>query len=173
MSAARLKGWRNEELKAAQSQRIDESLESQGPSLESEPSKASFHLQTLDARPQTLDSARPEAERRQLTVMFCDLVGSTILSALLDPEELREVVRAYHETAQAPSLAMAGILPSTWAMGCWCTSAIPRPMKTTPSAPCGPGWRSWGASRPSMRNCHPLSKPAYRTPSRCIGIIRA
>jgi class 3 adenylate cyclase/predicted ATPase len=39
-----------------------------------------------------------EAERRQLTVMFCDLVGSTALSAQLDPEELREVVRAYQET---------------------------------------------------------------------------
>jgi class 3 adenylate cyclase len=35
----------------------------------------------------------PTAERRQLTVMFCDLVGSTALSAQLDPEELREVVR--------------------------------------------------------------------------------
>jgi class 3 adenylate cyclase/predicted ATPase len=41
----------------------------------------------------------PEAERRQLTVMFCDLVGSTDLSRRLDPEELREVVRAYQETA--------------------------------------------------------------------------
>ncbi len=37
-----------------------------------------------------------EAERRQLTVMFCDLVGSTALSARLDPEELREVIGAYH-----------------------------------------------------------------------------
>ena len=36
------------------------------------------------------------AERRQLTVMFCDLVGSTALSARLDPEDLREVVGAYH-----------------------------------------------------------------------------
>ena len=40
----------------------------------------------------------PEAERRQLTVLFCDLVGSTALSAQLDPEELREVVRAYQDT---------------------------------------------------------------------------
>jgi class 3 adenylate cyclase len=38
----------------------------------------------------------PAAERRQLTVMFCDLVGSTALSARLDPEELREVIGAYH-----------------------------------------------------------------------------
>ena len=42
-----------------------------------------------------------EAERRQLTVMFCDLVGSTDLSGRLDPEDLREVVRAYQEMAAA------------------------------------------------------------------------
>src|SRR5467141_1961570 len=39
-----------------------------------------------------------EAERRQLTVMFCDLVGSTALSSRLDPEDLREVYAAYHCT---------------------------------------------------------------------------
>ena len=38
------------------------------------------------------------AERRQLTVMFCDLVGSTALSARFDPEELREEIRAYQNT---------------------------------------------------------------------------
>src|SRR5256712_2832756 len=37
----------------------------------------------------------PDAERRQLTVLFCDLVDSTALSTQLDPEDLREVVRAY------------------------------------------------------------------------------
>ena len=37
----------------------------------------------------------PDAERRQLTVMFCDLVDSTTLSSQLDPEEYRDVVRAY------------------------------------------------------------------------------
>src|ERR671937_336942 len=35
------------------------------------------------------------AERRHLTVMFCDLVGSTALSARLDPEDMWEVIRAY------------------------------------------------------------------------------
>jgi class 3 adenylate cyclase/predicted ATPase len=39
------------------------------------------------------------AERRQLTVMFCDLLGSTELSSRLDPEDLREVIAAYHRTA--------------------------------------------------------------------------
>ena len=37
------------------------------------------------------------AERRQLTVMFCDLVGSTALSARLDPEDMRQVIRAYQD----------------------------------------------------------------------------
>ncbi len=40
--------------------------------------------------------APTDAERRQLTVMFCDLVGSTALAARLDPEDLREVIGAYH-----------------------------------------------------------------------------
>ena len=39
-----------------------------------------------------------QGERRQLTVMFCDLVGSTELSTRLDPEDLREVIRAYQDT---------------------------------------------------------------------------
>jgi class 3 adenylate cyclase/predicted ATPase len=45
--------------------------------------------------PETTIAVSP-AERRQLTVMFCDLVGSTALAARLDPEDLREVIAAYH-----------------------------------------------------------------------------
>lgn len=40
--------------------------------------------------------AQEEAERRQLTVMFCDIVGSTALSARLDPEDMRQVIKIYH-----------------------------------------------------------------------------
>jgi class 3 adenylate cyclase len=40
----------------------------------------------------------PDAERRQLTVLFCDLVDSTALASHLDPEDLRAVVRAYQAT---------------------------------------------------------------------------
>jgi len=51
------------------------------------------------SNPQAHNSTLPmSGERRQLTVMFCDLVGSTALSARLDPEELREVVQAYQQT---------------------------------------------------------------------------
>ena len=47
-------------------------------------------------------NAEPEGgERRQLTVLFCDLVGSTELSGRLDPEELQDLVRAYQEATAA------------------------------------------------------------------------
>jgi class 3 adenylate cyclase len=39
--------------------------------------------------------SEPIAERRQLSIMFCDLIGSTALSSRLDPEDLREVIRTY------------------------------------------------------------------------------
>jgi class 3 adenylate cyclase len=42
-------------------------------------------------------SAQDRAERRQVTVMFSDLVGSTALSARMDPEDLREVISAYQK----------------------------------------------------------------------------
>jgi class 3 adenylate cyclase/predicted ATPase len=51
------------------------------------------------AAPPGSRSAPTAAERRQLTVMFCDLVGSTALSTQLDPEDLREVIAAYHKRA--------------------------------------------------------------------------
>jgi class 3 adenylate cyclase/predicted ATPase len=58
---------------------------------------------STDARAETpVPTAQPalprEAERRQLTVMFVDLVGSTGLSGRLDPEEMRDVLRAYQNT---------------------------------------------------------------------------
>src|SRR5262249_40538735 len=50
------------------------------------------------------------AERRQLTVMFCDLVGSTALSTQLDPEELRTVILTYRETCAATIARFGGHL---------------------------------------------------------------
>jgi len=49
-----------------------------------------------DAAAEQASAVPTAAELRQLTVMFCDLIGSTSLSARLDPEDLREVIAAYH-----------------------------------------------------------------------------
>src|SRR5262249_35815914 len=49
----------------------------------------------------------PSAERRQVTIMFCDLVGSTALSARLDPEDMREIIGNYHRCC-AEQITKAG-----------------------------------------------------------------
>ena len=54
--------------------------------------------------------AASEAERRQLTVMFCDLVGSTALSIRYDPEDLREVIGAYHRCVTYTVARFAGFV---------------------------------------------------------------
>jgi class 3 adenylate cyclase/tetratricopeptide (TPR) repeat protein len=53
-------------------------------------------------------TAAAAAERRQLTVLFCDLVGSTALSARLDPEELRDIFGAYHACVRDAVARFAG-----------------------------------------------------------------
>src|SRR5215510_15234325 len=67
------------------------------------PTQPPFQRATQDTRRMPAESLptappAPEAERRQLTVLFCDLVDSTVLASRLDPEEWREVVRAYQDT---------------------------------------------------------------------------
>jgi class 3 adenylate cyclase len=69
------------------------------------------------AKPPFVDTATPSiapsatledrAERRQVTVMFCDLVGSTALSTRMDPEDLREVISAY-QTCVAETVGRLG-----------------------------------------------------------------
>ena len=51
-----------------------------------------------------------EAERRQLTVVFCDLVGSTALSARLDPEDMREVIASFQDISREVIEEYAGFI---------------------------------------------------------------
>ena len=54
------------------------------------------HLATVRVQ---APAQRPDAERRQLTVLFCDLVGSTALAVRLDPEDLSAVIRRFQATS--------------------------------------------------------------------------
>src|SRR5262249_33180507 len=100
-------------------------------------------LAETSAAPSATTGPRPQdaAERRQLTVMFCDLVGSTALSTRFDPEELREELRASQNAVSGVVARYDGFSPNTWATGCWSTSAIRGRMRTTPSGRCGRGWK--------------------------------
>src|SRR5262250_2596380 len=55
-------------------------------------------------------AASNDAERRQLTVMFCDLVGSTPLSTRFDPEDLRELIGVYHRAVADTVARFAGFV---------------------------------------------------------------
>ena len=55
--------------------------------------------QPVEKERESAASPGPKAERRQLTVMFCDLVGSTELSTRFDPEDLGEMIHAYQDVA--------------------------------------------------------------------------
>jgi hypothetical protein len=115
-------------------------------------------------------STRKEAERRQVTVMFCDLVRSTELAARLDPEELRDVLRAYQDVADGVRHS-GGPSPGTWVTGCSSTSAIPKLTRTTHRGQCAPlsgssprcgsctgGWRhDRGPERHSAPGAHRLA----------------
>jgi hypothetical protein len=61
-------------------------------------SSSEFKVSSSTQSP-TPSTQHPAAERRQLTVEFIDLIGSTALSARLDPEELREIIRTYQKTS--------------------------------------------------------------------------
>jgi class 3 adenylate cyclase/tetratricopeptide (TPR) repeat protein len=63
---------------------------------------------TAPASDSGADSTARDAERRQLTVLFCDLVGSTELSGQHDPEDLRELLRRYHDAMTEVVLRFGG-----------------------------------------------------------------
>src|SRR3989440_7931518 len=69
---------------------------------------------------------RDEAERRHLTVMICDLVGSTALSARLDPEDMGAVIDAYQATCARIMLSYDGFIADFRGDGIFAYFGYPR-----------------------------------------------
>jgi class 3 adenylate cyclase len=88
---------------------------------------ASAKAPTAEA-PSTLPPKSPQdtAERRQVTVMFSDLVGSTALSARMDPEDLREVISAYQKCVAATVQRFGGFVAKYMGDGVQIGAAIGR-----------------------------------------------
>jgi SAM domain (Sterile alpha motif) len=80
-----------------------------------------------------------DAERRQLTVLFCDLVGHyrRVMIPKICARSSAHIIAA----SQRRWRALTGLLPATWAMEFWFISGIHRPMRTTLSAPYDAAWR--------------------------------
>jgi class 3 adenylate cyclase len=87
----------------------------------------------------TAVAAPHTAERRQVTVMFSDLVGSTALSTRMDPEDLREVISAYQKCVAETVRRFGGFLAKYMGDGVLVYFGYPRLMRTTPRERCGLG----------------------------------
>jgi class 3 adenylate cyclase len=76
--------------------------------------------------PGQADPSSDAAERRQLTVMFCDLVGSTAISARLDPEDMRQVIRAYQDVCSGIIARYSGFVAKFMGDGLLAYFGFPR-----------------------------------------------
>ena len=85
------------------------------------------------AASQQTPAAMPDAERRQLTIMFVDLVGSSALSSKLDPEDMRDVIRAYQNTVAGEITRFEGHVAKYMGDG-----VLRGHTKMTPSGRCSP-----------------------------------
>jgi class 3 adenylate cyclase len=95
-------------------------------------------------QPALMTEPKPQdtAERRQVTVMFSDLVGSTALSARMDPEDLREVISAYQKCVAETVGRLGGFIAKFMGDGVLIYFGYPKRMRMTQSGPCAQGW-SW------------------------------
>jgi class 3 adenylate cyclase len=86
-------------------------------------------------------SPRPEdrAERRQVTVLFSDLVGSTALSARMDPEDLREVISAYQKCVAETVQRFGGFVAKYMGDGVLIYFGYPHAHEDDAERPCAQG----------------------------------
>jgi class 3 adenylate cyclase len=112
--------------------------------------KAALTLRPQHAPPDASPSEGPEsppmgppsAERRQLTVVFVDLVGSTALSIRLDPEDLRELIAAYHSRVAESVERLGGFVAKYLGDGVLAISATRWHTRTIAASRSGDdGWR--------------------------------
>ena len=88
--------------------------------------------------------------------MFCDLVGSTALSARLDPEDMRDVIAAYHKCCASLIERDGGFVAKYMGDGVLPISAIRRRTRTTPSGRCGRARDRRGRAEPVTAAGAPL-----------------
>ena len=99
--------------------------------------------QTTD-HPTQADAPRPEAagiERRQVTVVFSDLVGSTALTSQLDPEDMDRLLQEYRKVCAAVVSRYDGHVAQYLGDGIVAFLAFRRHRNTRPNVRSGPGWK--------------------------------
>jgi hypothetical protein len=99
--------------------------------------KALAALKPVPSQPEAppTTSEAKEAERRQVTVLFSDLVGSTALANAIDPEEMSALIRRYQDACAGAIARFDGFIASSWAMACSLILVTHRPRRMQPNAP--------------------------------------
>lgn len=118
-------------------------------------------IASLGAAPEAVSTPRASpadaAERRHLTVMFVDLVGSTTLSTQLDPEDMCEVIRAYQNAVAGKITRFEGTLRSSRATACSAYFGWPMAREEDAERAVRADWRSHtrspGWALPPQRRC--------------------
>ncbi len=107
------------------------------------------------------------AERRQLTILFCDLVGSTALSEKLDPEEFRKVITDYHHLAEKVIEGLGGHIAQYLGDGLLVYFGYPKGLEDAPKA----GVKAGLGILEAVTNANRLWEAAGKTPIKVrIGI---
>ena len=120
--------------------------------LRAGPSPSRAASAPVERAPDAIPTANPpDAERRQLTVMFVDLVGSTALSARLDPEDLREVIGAYHRCVADGVGRFDGFVAKYMGDGVLAYFGYPQAHEDDAERAVRPAWRSSRRSGGSRR----------------------
>jgi len=91
--------------------------------------------------PQPEQRSQDTAERRQVTVMFSDLVGSTALSTRMDPEDLREVISAYQKCVAETVQRFGGFVAKYMGDGVLVYFGYPKLTRTTQNGLFAQGWK--------------------------------
>jgi hypothetical protein len=100
------------------------------------------------------EKRRHDAERRHLTIMFCDLVGSTALATRLDPEELQEIIGGYHRRCADVITESGGFVARYLGDGVLAYFGYPRAHEDDAERAVRAGWNwsrlwVWGTKSPS------------------------
>ena len=94
----------------------------------------------------------PEGERRHLTVLFCDLVGSTEIASHLDPEEWREMVGEYHRAATQAIVRFGGHVAQYLGDGVMAYFGYPQAHDNDAERAARAGWQCSTLSRSSTNS---------------------
>ena len=119
---------------------------------------ASAKAPTAEAPPTLPKSPQDTAERRQVTVMFSDLVGSTALSARMDPEDLREVISAYQKCVAETVRRFGGFVAKYMGDGVLVYFGYPAGPRGRRRAG-GAGWTGADQAVSALKSNAPLANP--------------